>query len=127
MKPMAEAFDQIAAWVIAEAQRRGYVGVFAMTEFETGMIRWVKTGENVLKLDRPDGKEDTNSLGMVLAKLAVVIAHLRHSGGKALRGEVPHPGGRISADGRFGYAFSGAKSEEDDQLMQDAEGFHRSL
>lgn len=129
MKSMDEAFDHIARWVAQECRQRGFIGVFAMSQLDSDVILWTAVSETgVLKLNRPDGKQDSNSLANCLIKIAMVIAHRRHTGGETnIKGEVPWPGGRISEDGQFAYAFSGATSEEDDQLMQEAELIHKSL
>ena len=127
-----DTFERIAARIVEECGRRGIQGTFAMVELSTpysrSTIRWqLVLMESVLRLNRPS-KQDSNSLAIVLAKLAMVIAHMENTGGETnIRGEVPWKGGRISADRKFGYAFSGGTQEEDDELMQFAGLFHASL
>jgi hypothetical protein len=127
-----DVFFRVGARIVEECGRRGIQGTFAMVDLVTAytrsQIRWMMVGTiSPLKLNRP-GKEDSNSLAIVLTKLAMVIAHQCHTGVEApLKGEVPWKGGRISEDREFGYAFSGGTADEDDELMQLAEEFHKSL
>ena len=131
-------FEQIAQRVIEHCLSRDIQGVFAMVDLtspdSSNVIYWTPVMmHGVLKLNRPEGKQDTNSLGMALSKIAGVIAHRKNTGGDEstveagqarIRGEVPYLGGRISKDLTTGYAFSGGTQEEDDELMQDAEEYH---
>jgi len=122
-----DTFKKITTWVAEKCKERGFVGTFAMAQLDNDVIRWASSFVGVLKLNRP-GKQDSNSLANCLQKLAMVIAHRRNTGRDTnIKGEVPWKGGRISEDGEVGYAFSGALQEEDDQLMREAEGYHKTL
>ena len=142
MKGLDDTFDSLSIFLENECAHRGIQGTFAAVDMRTdesiSNIRWsLICMDTPLKLNRPDGKPDSNSLANVLPKIAMVIAHRQNTGGEdskvpgkneaKIRGEVPHQGGRISRDGEFGYAFSGALSEVDDELMQLVENYHLNL
>jgi hypothetical protein len=123
-----DLYDRIATRVVEECAKRGLNGVFAMQELTSfriyySFVRMVKPMRQGVK-----GKRDANFLAIALAKLAMVIVHERDTGYETMViGEVPFAGGRLSKDRRFAYAFSGASPEEDAEIAEFAEDFHRSL
>ena len=134
MKGLNESgtFEKLTVFVAEECARRGIQGTFVAVDLRTtesaSNIRWALVGmDSPLKLNRP-GKQDANSLITGLQKIGMVIAHRRNTGGETnIRGEVPWMGGHISQLGSFGYAFTGAEQEVDDELMRMVESYHLSL
>jgi hypothetical protein len=121
-----EVYERISDRVVEECGRRGINGVFAMADrFHRIRYTYVLLN-NLVRLDKDDGLR-YNLLCCVLSKIGIVLSYRRNSGGDSCVGEVPFMGGRLSKDGEFAYAFSGASQEEDDDLMQFAEQFHASL
>lgn len=121
-----EIFHRIVAHVREEAAKMGIRGVFAMADITRATIRvaWVGTTHPIDQ----DADGRYNILAIVLAKIGMVMAYGKHTGNPTdIVGEVPYKGGRLSENKCFGYAFSGAAEEVDDQLMQKAEVFHKTL
>lgn len=125
-------FERLADFVREECTSRGIQGTFVAVDLRTpesvSNIRWALINmDSPLKLNRP-GRQDSNSLITGLQKIGMVIAHRRNTGGETdIRGEVPWQGGRISQLGHFGYAFTGAEQEVDDEIMRMVESHHHSL
>lgn len=67
-----------------------------------------------------------NVVAIAFTKIGMVLAHLRDTGDTTglVEGEVPWKGGQLSDDAEFAYAFSGAKQEQDHELMLTAENAH---
>lgn len=119
-------FDLIAAYVLKECRKRNVSGVFVMTQRDSGIIYWTLVLRETPMRFQESGR-DANILAVALMKLATVIARGKNTGidPTILYGEVESKGGRLSADGKFCYAFSG--SPLDDELMELAEEYHKSL
>lgn len=126
MKRLTEdVFDSVREAVEEEAKKRYEGGFFIMADILTGMAMFsLINKETPLRLNIP-GKDDLNFAAIAGAKFGKVFAHREHSGGETtIKGELHYMGGRISRDGEFIYAFSGAPQEIDDALMVVAEKAH---
>lgn len=130
-----DVFDHILDAVTRAARQRHASGflIVAETTDEVGKSGLNLSGlaffspvnrNNVLRIG-VKGKKDANFAAIAGAKLGKVLAHKKHSGGKArFFGELEFMGGRIGRSKRFLYLFSGAPQEIDDRLMQIAEKAH---
>ena len=121
-------FERINSRILEECIKRNISGAFAVADVHRFHTRY-----SYIRTEKParegvEGKNNCNFLAVCFSKLAMVIIHRRNTGGETdFIGEVPYMGGRLSKDGQFAYAFSGAAQEIDDEIMQIAEEVHASL
>ena len=121
-------FDRINDRILEECMKRNINGAFAVADVHRFHTRYGNILTEKPIREGVEGKNDCNFLAVCFSKLAMVIVHRRNTGGETkFIGEVPYMGGRLSKDGQFAYAFSGASQEEDDELMQIAEETHATL
>lgn len=121
-------FQTLLDAVTVDARRHGIGGFIIVADLvtSTAMFALVNT-DTPLRIGVPD-KNDANFAAIAGAKFGKVFAHKANSGGKTtIVGEQPFMGGRLSQDGEFVYAFSGAPEEVDDELMQIAEKLHQQF
>lgn len=123
-----QLFQKMVEAVTADAKDRGVSGFILVADLVTSTAMFALVNTNTpLRIGVPD-KNDANFAAIAGAKFGKVLAHKANSGGETtIVGEHSFMGGRISQNGEFVYAFSGAPQEVDDELMQLAETLHQEL